>query len=377
MRPLRRTYFAAMNGFLYVEPYEVRKEIIARPLDLQQWIDLGLEGKSTLPVGMQAELMRQVADFLRQHHTVVIDGEEVPPELARINFLRRTLRNSTVIDPPEELDLISATLGVIFVYPTDGLPENVTMEWDLFNERIERVPVASVDQAGPLPSVVTPDYPLLEWQNFLQNPILPTLIVTEPPPGALARSMLWIRWVLVVVSALTLVLLGRGLRQRTPGTSNRAAGALALLILTAGAFWLARDARLTDDRAGELVAGLLHNVYRAFDFRDEEKIYDVLEKSVQGDLLTTIYLETQRGLELRNQGGARAKVKEIDLIELATSPGANGGFVASVTWNVAGSVGHWGHVHSRTNQYRANLDIEPVAGVWKLVNLDLIEESRL
>jgi hypothetical protein len=377
MRPLRRTYFAAMNGFLYVEPYEVRKEIIARPLDLQQWIDLGLEGKSTLPVGMQAELMRQVADFLRQHHTVVIDGEEVPPELARINFLRRTLRNSTVIDPPEELDLISATLGVIFVYPTDGLPENVTMEWDLFNERIERVPVASVDQAGPLPSVVTPDYPLLEWQNFLQNPILPTLIVTEPPPGALARSMLWIRWVLVVVSALALVLLGRGLRQRTPGTSNRAAGALALLILTAGAFWLARDARLTDDRAGELVAGLLHNVYRAFDFRDEEKIYDVLEKSVQGDLLTTIYLETQRGLELRNQGGARAKVKEIDLIELATSPGANGGFVASVTWNVAGSVGHWGHVHSRTNQYRANLDIEPVAGVWKLVNLDLIEESRL
>jgi hypothetical protein len=355
----------------------VRKEIIARPLDLQQWIDLGLEGKSTLPVGMQAELMRQVADFLRQHHTVVIDGEEVPPELARINFLRRTLRNSTVIDPPEELDLISATLGVIFVYPTDGLPENVTMEWDLFNERIERVPVASVDQAGPLPSVVTPDYPLLEWQNFLQNPILPTLIVTEPPPGALARSMLWIRWVLVVVSALTLVLLGRGLRQRTPGTSNRAAVALALLILTAGAFWLARDARLTDDRAGELVAGLLHNVYRAFDFRDEEKIYDVLEKSVQGDLLTTIYLATQRGLELRNQGGARAKVKEIDLIELATSPGANGGFVASVTWNVAGSVGHWGHVHSRTNQYRANLDIEPVAGVWKLVNLDLIEESRL
>jgi len=377
MRPLRRSYFAAMNGFLYVEPYEVRKEIIARPVDLQQWVDLGLEGKSTIPVDMQPELVRQVADFLRQHHKVVIDGEEVPPELARINFLRRTLRNSTVIDPPEELDLISATLGVIFVYPTDGLPENVTMEWDLFNERIERVPVASVDQAGPLPSMVTPEYPVLEWQNFLQNPILPTLIVTEPPPGALARAMLWARWVLVVVLALTFVLLVRGMRQRVPGTATRVAVTCGALILTAGAFWLAHDARLTDDRADELVAGLLHNIYRAFDFRDEEKIYDVLEKSVEGDLLTRIYLETRRGLELRNQGGARAKVKQVDLVELATSPGANGGFVASVTWNVAGSVGHWGHVHSRANQYRANLDIEPVAGVWKLVNLELIEETRL
>jgi len=41
-RNLRRTYFSPMSGFIYVEPYEVRKEIVARPKDLQSWIDLGL-----------------------------------------------------------------------------------------------------------------------------------------------------------------------------------------------------------------------------------------------------------------------------------------------------------------------------------------------
>ena len=46
----------------------------------------------------------------------------------------------------------------------------------------------------------------------------------------------------------------------------------------------------------------MSNVYRAFDFRDEERIYDVLERSVHGGLLTDIYLETRRGLEIRNQG---------------------------------------------------------------------------
>ena len=93
--------------------------------------------------------------------------------------------------------------------------------------------------------------------------------------------------------------------------------------------------------------------------------------------MTQIYLETRRGLELRNQGGARAKVKEIDLIDLETTAGTNGGFVARVTWNVSGSVGHWGHVHTRKNQYEADLDIQPIDGVWKLKNLTVIEEKRL
>ena len=49
-----------------------------------------------------------VAEFLREHHRVEIDGRVVEGELARVNFLERTLRTSRVIDPPEELDVHSA-----------------------------------------------------------------------------------------------------------------------------------------------------------------------------------------------------------------------------------------------------------------------------
>ena len=48
-RNLRRQYDAPLNAFLYVEPYEVRVEIIARPVDLQQWLVPGLEGRETIP----------------------------------------------------------------------------------------------------------------------------------------------------------------------------------------------------------------------------------------------------------------------------------------------------------------------------------------
>ena len=108
-----------------------------------------------------------------------------------------------------------------------------------------------------------------------------------------------------------------------------------------------------------------------------DAIYDTLDRSVVGDLLEQIYLETRKGLELASQGGARAKVNEIEMIEFAAAPADAGGFVATATWNVAGSVGHWGHVHQRRNQYRAELGVAPIDGVWKLVALEILEEERL
>ena len=149
--------------------------------------------------------------------------------------------------------------------------------------------------------------------------------------------------------------------------------AVAVLAMSLCFGW-GRTARLSNKRSNEVISGLLHNIYRAFDFREEGQIYNVLAKSVTGDQLARIYLETRRGLELASQGGARAKVKQI---ELDASPADGGGFLATATWNVSGSVGHWGHLHQRRNQYRAELGVAPVDGVWKLVALEILEEQRL
>jgi hypothetical protein len=375
-RALRRAYSAPMSGFIYVEPYEVRKEIIARPKDLDHWIDLGLGGRETIPVAIQDEVKRKAAEFLRGRQVVHIDGEAVTPQLARIDFLERTLRTSRVIDPPRELDVDAAILGAIFVYPTDGLPQLVTMEWDMFNERIQQVPASSVDQAGPLPTFLEPTYSTLTWQNFLKKPEIPTLRVVEAPPGDLMRAALWLRWGLLGAGLLLLGLAVRRRARDSEWTAQAVAGAL-VLTMGCGTFWVSRDAGWSDAGSNAIVAGLLHNVYRAFDFREEERIYDVLARSVDGDLLADVYLETRKGLVLANQGGARAKIKSVELVELDAEPASNGGFVARARWNASGSVGHWGHVHKRANSYLAHLEVQPVEGVWKLVDLEILEEERL
>ena len=377
-RNLRRQYDAPMNAFLYVEPYEVRTEIIARPLDLQRWVDLGLEGRETIPVEMQYELNQKVAAFLAEHQNLTVDGQPVRPELDRVNFLRRTLRTSSVIDPPEELDIYSATLGVIFVHPTEGLPQEASLTWDLFDERIQRVPGAATDEAGPLRFFLVPDDNILWWKNFLKNPTIPTLVDLAPPPSLGFRVLGWSSWLILVLFLGTIVMMVRSfVRERT--VPRRAIAVSILLLLAAGAAFAATlPSRMTDEKAEEMVAGLLHNVYRAFDFRGEEAIYDVLDRSVSGDLLTEIYLETRRGLELASQGGARAKVKDIELLEVESRPlEGSQGIAAHTRWNVSGSVGHWGHVHTRTNQYEADLTIEPVDGLWKLTGLTILQEERL
>jgi hypothetical protein len=120
----------------------------------------------------------------------------------------------------------------------------------------------------------------------------------------------------------------------------------------------------------------LTNIYRAFDYRDEDIIYDTLDRSLAGDMLTETYLTTRRSLELASQGGARAKVKAIEMVEVDASPEGTG-FVARSTWNVAASVGHWGHIHQRRNRYVADLTVAPVDGVWKVTGMELLEEEQM
>jgi hypothetical protein len=253
----------------------------------------------------------------------------------------------------------------------------VTMEWDLFNDRIQIVPGASVDQAGSMPVLLDPDFAVLEWQNFLKFPELPTLVDIRRPPTGVERVLAQGRWVFLPVSLFAAFAIGmRGRHGRIPPIPA-AAGASFAVLLGVGSFLVGGAASLSDERAADVVEGVLHNIYRAFDYREEEQVYDTLGRSVDGDLLEEIYLETRRGLELENQGGARARVKQIELTEIAARGGEGGSFVARATWNVFGAVGHWGHIHARSNRYEADLEFSPIDGVWKLSSLEILDEQRL
>ena len=38
-----------------------------------------------------------------------------------------------------------------------------------------------------------------------------------------------------------------------------------------------------------------------------------------------------------------------------------------------GTVGHWGHIHTRLNRYDALISLTPVDGSWKITGLELLD----
>jgi hypothetical protein len=46
-------------------------------------------------------------------------------------------------------------------------------------------------------------------------------------------------------------------------------------------------------------------------------------------------------------------------------------------WTATGTVGHWGHVHTRRNQYDAIVTVRADQGGWKIAGLELLEEQRI
>ena len=136
---------------------------------------------------------------------------------------------------------------------------------------------------------------------------------------------------------------------------------------------------LAPEPAQALLQVLLKNVYRAFDFRAEEDVYDKLAISVSGDLLTDIYLQNRRSFAIERAGGAQAKIRSVE-IEHAVAERLDDrplAYAIKAEWSAQGSVGHWGQVHTRRNRYDTTVTVEAVDGAWKIVDLEVLEEQRI
>ena len=383
---LRRQFDAPLSAYLYIEPYEVRQEIIVRPKDVQSWFDLGLENDGVIPATQQEELKRRIADFLSERNPVTIDGRRAQGRLDRIHFIHRTLKTTGIIEPAMDLDATSATLGVIFVYPVDELPEHVSMRWELFTPKIQKVPVVASDEAGGLPAEVTPDAPLLEWKNYLTHPTSQKNEWIPPPPTMRQFSVPLFS---AFFGGLALGMLVFSARQKAVGrTSSRRflAVALAAIVVAVVTLPFAKvtwsspfgGPPLVSERAGkDLLGGLLHNVYRSFDSHDDSLIYDRLAKSISGELLSDVYLETRRSMEVKNQGGLRISVKDVVVTELDLAVEDSAAPSFHCRWRVSGWIGHWGHIHRRENVHEALITIAVRDGTWKITSMEMLDERAL
>ncbi len=307
------TSYSATYTFVYIQNEEVRVEILMPLLTLEMWQTVARTNGDFLEVAEQLAARGPLEKFFTEQNELKIDGVVVKPKLDRLDFYGVDFKDFAMRAEARRLSAWTARVGAILVYSTKGAPGHVDLKWTLFNR--EMLAARAVIFAYDKGSRFTflARDPVFKWDNLGAPPL----------PAATAIS--------------------------------------------------------TGEKSREAVAeALLRNVYRAFDYHSESDIYDALARSVQGDLLADLYLKIKQGLIMQEQGAAVARVQDVKVIKAEAAESKNkNGFAERVTWQVEGTVEHWGHIHLRVNEYCADLEIDPAGGSWKITALEVSRQSQV
>lgn len=389
------TSYDAVYSFLYITRLEVRHEILIPLATLATVIELPHANPNFLTVAEQETAREIIRQYQLGGNPVSIDGVQVTPIVDRIDFYGLDLKDFAQRAEPRDVSMASGRVGVILRYPTVQEASEVKLTWTQFSSVVRKVStvVFAKDQTLKAEFSRFKDDNTFSWTNPAPN--LEPRGVT-PVPADLPPPILWPPLAVVALAMGSVTILIAAIR-RAP----RAAAALTVITLGVAASLYTRSTawtiapwspvpKIETAERERILRGLIANTYRAFDYTDEESIYDSLDRTATGDLLSDLYLEVRGGLVLQEQGGAVATVEGVEFVELETDISPSGasakaqlpavpapGFRARCRWNVAGSVEHWGHVHRRVNQYAADFDVAPIAGQWKLTRMALTDEQRL
>lgn len=331
-------------------------------------------------------LAKALFEAFAEHNSVTVDGVELDPVRGDWRF----------VDALEEFlpqfPLSGARalmkVRVEYSYPLLSDPERVSLGWGLF-------PPDTVQRLGPAspPIEITAqlnaggyDYPLnftvaeptQVWHGDLGTADEVFLAVPEPQVVSNAPRY---HVGLYVLGAGFLLLSINAFRQ-----GKRAHGALrafAAAVLVAGAVQQNMGVESvtlpTDEEAVAVFEPLHENIYRAFRFDDESKVYDALERSVAGELLEDLYGQIYRSLVNEAEGGAVSRVEavrrqSVDVADVGQLDDGRLAFAVDTRWEVDGAVIHWGHAHRRTQGYRARYSVAESEGRWRIVDSEVLEQ---
>jgi hypothetical protein len=378
---LKRHHKSALMSFLYVEPREVRHEVLIRVRDLQEWTDLGMSGGATIVAAAQDEIKDRASAFFATRNPLEVDGTPAIPAATRAEFLNISLAGLQVVEDDKPIDLSTAIIGIILSYPVKHLPQRVTVRWDLFNERVKQIPATATDPAGPFLGSIEAGDPTFEWRNYLlkyQEPkVSPVVLDDARSIGVPVLSVLLL--VFALGAAALAVRPALFSRRIWTAVSGLTAVAAVLLLRVAVIDVTNPFAGPPDDAAAtQILSRVLVNVNHAYLENDPAALRQALGVVVASDALLDVEAELGRALAIKVAGGGIARVDAIENLVLKDLTALDGrpGFRSVAEWTARASAGHWGHAHRRTIRFRALVELVEHNGAWKLAGITVVDAKR-
>lgn len=382
------TSYSSVYSFIYIEPNEIRHEILIPLATLKTFLPVKSRDASFVEIDEQEAIRTLIRDWLRDENPVTINGSRVMPEFSRIDFYGLDLRDFAAQAAEQKVSLASGRVGIILRYQTlDDSVRDATLTWEKFYSAMNKIRSVVISYPDRIDRFEFSrfnkvDDNVLTWMcdpNALPQPIasVPAVVTLRPTVTIPVASLF------CIVAAFS------SLRISKPWLRLLISGAALILGV---ACWRSlgikiehpwqRPAELNSQKATEVFEKLHQGVYRSLDFGSEDRIYDVLATSVDGSLLEKLYLQLHQSLEMREQNGAIARIQAIKYDEGHQVPRAEmtvlwPGFEYRSTWTVAGTVEHWGHIHERQNRFDAVFTIEPRDGSWKITRMDIAGQKQI
>ena len=381
------TSHSSVYSFIYIEPVEMRHEILIPLATLATILPIKHQDPAFVEIGEQDAIREQIRNWLKDQNPVVINGTRIIPEFTRIDFYSLNLSDFAAQAAAQKVSMASGRVGIIMTYKTpDDSIRDVSQSWSTFYSTMTKVPAVVIAYPNSMSKFEfsrfnTAEDNTLTWKckpEDLPKQISSVDAVYSPKPTMrlLAGS--------AVLAAAALLLL-----KKTSATVGRVTAGV-LLIVAVVAWeplsveidhpWKSPE-ELPGDQAKNVFTALHSGLYRSLDFGTEDRIYDALAQTVDGELLEDLYLQLRQSLELRDQGGAIARIRSVEYDAGAAVARKESvvpwpGFQYKSTWTVSGTVEHWGHVHERQNQFDAVFTIEPREGHWKITRMDVAGQTQ-
>lgn len=378
---LQRGHKDPVMAFLYIEPQQIKSEVVVRIKEMAAWANLELRDKTMIYPDEFAEIKQKVAQYLLTANKLTTDSVTSSPILDRVDYIRMGASDIQAYEPLQAQKQVATLIGVSIIHPISAIPATIQWQWDLFNEKIQRVAIRSYDPAGLFDSYVTPKYPVFEWENMLADIDIPELDNKPKVAPVVVNSTQTESQYYVFLGIIGLIIIFFIAYKYIPQRFRKYSHTFLLLLCLASAYNLfnqglfgLNQAKLDKQKAKPILNQLLWNVYQAFEATQEEATYDQLAYSVDGKLIEKLYLQNRTSFLA--QDGAWSKVSNIE-IQRINELSFDKGYLFDCEWLVTGEVIHWGHQHRRDNVYHANIKISPIDGNWKIVDLESIGQQRV
>lgn len=377
-RNLNRHHQSALMSFLYVEPREIRHEVLIRVRDLQDWISLAQDGNTMIDPSEQAEIKTRARQFFEGRNPLWVEDTPGQPASSRAEFVNVSVNGLTVVEEGQSLERSTAILGVILSYPIEHIPQSVSVQWDLFNDRIVRVPATIIDPAGSLASFVDVENPTIEWQNYLRTYAEPTMTpVTFDAGNTIPIPIMSLVLMLGAMIAMALAVRTRRVARNACSAVSVLLIAGALLLFRAGSIEIRNPMAGPPDEAvsAQIVGATLDNVHIAFLEKREPQLTHALDMIVAEERANGVRTELNRALAIKVAGGGTAQVNAIENLtvkDIATLDDRDG-FRTLAEWTAQASAGHWGHLHVRRIRFRALIELTKSEGVWRIDGMTVMD----